>query len=280
MNWGIMQKVFAYDLDGTLLMKDNTVHPYTQKCLKMVQDKNHINVIATGRGIKKVIPLIENGIIKNMDYIVFSNGAGIYNIQTKEIHLINNLDPKIFDMLYQKALQYNLILTIDTINYNGTILPNNDYPRWMSKEQIMDMNILNVASYYEIKSLIHTQPNSVTQLALRNPLKLAAQITDEVKKSIDLDKYEVYLTNSVYTDVNPKNTSKLNGLKYLLKLLNTNTDSLIAFGDSGNDVPMLYEAKIGVSLGNGTKEAKEVSNLIIGDHESPTIGHTILSLID
>ncbi|WAM04092.1 HAD hydrolase family protein [Mycoplasmopsis cynos] len=42
---------------------------------------------------------------------------------------------------------------------------------------------------------------------------------------------DVFLTNSVYTDINPKDVSKLNALKHLSKKINVKLKNMYAFGD-------------------------------------------------
>nr|WP_308435868.1 HAD hydrolase family protein [Mycoplasmopsis bovis] len=56
------------------------------------------------------------------------------------------------------------------------------------------------------------------------------------------DKYSVYLTNRIYTDVNPLGISKWNGLKEFMRIYNMQDCIIYAFGDSSNDVEMLQNA--------------------------------------
>ncbi|VEU70060.1 HAD-IIB family hydrolase [Mycoplasmopsis glycophila] len=275
-----MRKIFAYDLDGTLLLKDNTVHPFTKAALDEVHKKGGLNVVATGRGFKKVIPLIESGELSNIDYFVCSNGAAIYNRLENKVILLKELKKEAFEVMKKTAQKYQSILTLDTTTYNGTFLPNGKFPDWMSQEQIMDLNVLNLASLEEIQNIINDPETKITQIALRNPANLAVKITNEVREQLNPNDFEIYLTNSIYTDANPKGASKWNGLKALLDMLNESSSNLIAFGDSGNDVDMLKNASIGISLGNGTKESKEAANYVIGDHQTGTIGETLLKIIN
>ncbi|QIW62034.1 HAD family hydrolase [Mycoplasmopsis gallinacea] len=274
-----MKYVFAYDLDGTLLRKDNSVHPFTLEALKKVEKNGHINVIATGRGVLKVIPLIKNKILEGIDYIVCSNGSLIYDVLNDKITVLASLHPSAFEVVKRYAIEKELILTIDTDKYNGSFISQNDqFPSWLSQKQIMDLNLLHRATLEEMEKVVYDPNSKITQMALRNPIETALETTKQVESELDPDLYEVYLTNEVYTDVNPRGVSKITGLYKLLENLNLSKDSLVTFGDSGNDVHMLEGAAIGVSMGNGTDEAKAAANIVIGDHESGTIGEYILSL--
>lgn len=59
-----------------------------------------------------------------------------------------------------------------------------------------------------------------------------------------------------------KGNSKSLGMELILKELNCPKDQTMAFGDSGNDVPMLKAAGVGVAMGNGVKEAKNAADFV------------------
>ncbi|MFV8475724.1 HAD family hydrolase [Mycoplasma sp. 1932B] len=275
-----MKLVFAYDLDGTLLRKDNTIHPDTMKALERVQKEGHVNIIATGRGLQKVLPILKDGTIKYVDYIVCSNGALIYDVNKKTVNVLNTVPNKVFYILKEKALENDLILSVDTLDYNGSYLPNNHFPKWMSQEQIMDMNILNIATLEHLENVVLAKDSVITQIALRNPSDKAQKITEEIRQATKGLPCIVYLTNSVYTDVNPKDASKFSGVEKVLEVLGLSKENLIAFGDSGNDVNMIAGAKYGIAVGNGTQEAKAAAKLVIGDHQTGTIGDTLNQILE
>ncbi|SYV97953.1 COF family HAD hydrolase protein [Mycoplasmopsis edwardii] len=106
------------------------------------------------------------------------------------------------------------------------------------------------------------------------------KVSNELAHELRNHDCEVYLTNSVYTDVNGKNSSKFNALKVLAKELDIDIKNTVAFGDSGNDVQMLKGAGIGVAMGNATPEAKEVAVITIGHHNTGAIGEYLIELLN
>ncbi|QCZ36864.1 HAD family hydrolase [Mycoplasma nasistruthionis] len=274
-----MKLLFAYDLDGTLLRKDNSLHPNTKDALRKVQQAGHYNVIATGRGLLKVLPLLDKKIIEHVDFLVCSNGAVVYDVKNQTTKVLNTVPNSVFYILKDLALKNDLILTVDTPDYNGSYLPNNEFPKWMSQTQIMDMNILNIATLEKLEQVVLNKDNTITQIALRNPLDHAKAITDEVREATENLACEVYLTNSIYTDVNPVNISKFSGVKEVLDELKLTPQSLVAFGDSGNDIEMITTANVGIAVGNATEEAKKSADRVIGDHETDAIGQELLTFI-
>ena len=73
-----MKKIFVYDLDGTLLQHNNLINETTLAAIKKAHSLDHVNIIATGRGLKttKVI----SDMYPYFDYLVSNNGTIIYDI--------------------------------------------------------------------------------------------------------------------------------------------------------------------------------------------------------
>lgn len=277
---GLVNKVLAFDLDGTILRKDNTLHPETEKMLMEAKRFGSTNVIATGRGLLKVIPLINNGVLKYIDYLVCSNGALTFDLEKNETTILGSIGMDAFEAMLQKAKEEELIFSVDTDAFNGTIIFSNDgseLPSWLENET-MDLAILNRFTEDQVRVALEEENASITQVAIRSPRNKAEKNTKEMQKILG-DKYQVVLTNSVYTDVNKKGISKFQGLLYLCQQLNLKIEDVIAFGDSGNDTEMLTKCGIGIAMGNATKDAKQAADFVIGDHEDDAIGEAINYLI-
>lgn len=85
-------KCLSTDLDGTLLHNgDKKIFKSVKNLLKkIVDEKNIILVICTGRSIDDAILVAKDINFINLDnvFIVSSNGANIYNMGTKNTFLI------------------------------------------------------------------------------------------------------------------------------------------------------------------------------------------------
>lgn len=82
-----------------------------------------------------------------------------------------------------------------------------------------------------------------------------------IKKLIELvervypDQYAFYYVNPMAVEICKKSVSKRNAVEYICRQTGIQLDEVIAFGDSGNDEPLLLSAGIGVTMKNGTKKA-------------------------
>lgn len=59
-----------------------------------------------------------------------------------------------------------------------------------------------------------------------------------------------------------KGNSKAAGVQLVLDTLHCPRENTMAFGDSGNDLPMLKAVGIGVCMGNGVQEAKQAAHYV------------------
>ncbi|QZE12132.1 HAD family hydrolase [Mycoplasma sp. Ms02] len=277
-----MKYIFAYDLDGTLLTKQGNVHPKTMEQLEKVAQKGFYNTVATGRCLPKVLPLLEEDILNHFDYLVCSNGAVIYDVKNKVTKVLGNVDTRAFDVMKTAAQKHNLIFNLDTESYTGTYVQGsktNELPEWILQSAVMDLNLAKFADLDELERVTFDPENKVVQMALRCPIEKAQEIWQEVKVQLDQD-HEVFLTNSVYVDVNPKGISKYQGIEEVIKMAGLSDNNLVAFGDSGNDIEMLKHAKYGFAMGNATQPAKDAAYGVVGDHNEGSIGIKIEEILD
>ena len=64
-------------------------------------------------------------------------------------------------------------------------------------------------------------------------------------------------SNKKWIAINSKETNKYKALEKLCLKLNINTDEVIFFGDSTNDLSIINKVGLGVAMGNALKEVKE-----------------------
>lgn len=72
----------------------------------------------------------------------------------------------------------------------------------------------------------------------------------------------VYINRRGMAEFILKGNSKAAGMETVLSALNCPREQTMAFGDSGNDLPMLNAVAIGVCMGNGVQEAKAAADFV------------------
>ncbi|MCE6115281.1 HAD-IIB family hydrolase [Mycoplasmopsis agalactiae] len=273
------KKIFSYDLDGTLLMSNNKVHPVTKKAFHDVHKKGGINILNTGRGLLKVLPLLDE--FDGIDYFICSNGALIYDVKNKKHIVVGRLESDVFEKMFEYAYKNNLIISFDTADFTATYVnkdADGNFPEWIMKQDIMDFAHIKFSDYETMSKVASDSDSIITQVAIRNPNEIAIETT-KYFSNLYKDKYSVYLTNRIYTDVNPLGISKWNGLKEFMKIYNLHDCTIYAFGDSSNDVEILQNAHYGFAMENATDDAKAVATEIIGHYNSGAIGIKLEEII-
>lgn len=65
-----------------------------------------------------------------------------------------------------------------------------------------------------------------------------------------------------FVDITCRGVNKSMGIETMAAHFNIDMRDTIAFGDGGNDIPMLQRAAIGVAMGNASDEVKSVSDMV------------------
>lgn len=266
--------IFATDVDGTLLMDDGNIHPITLDAFKRAYENGHMTVIATGRAVSGAINLLKK--IPYINYLVCNNGAAIYDVKKDSALSIHHVNPNHYPIVIDFAKENNIGFKLHT---NKNVYGWGDgKPTPITEE--FDSNIRqHIKKYPNDVNLFNGE--IITQLAIFEPF------SDFCKKNLNKFKElfgkdsSIFLTNSFFIDVNPKNTSKWSGLLELANLLNIDHKKIVTFGDSGNDYEMLMGAgENGYAMGNSHEDLVEKIKPKIGDNNSGAIGLKINEYLD
>lgn len=273
-------KIFTYDLDGTLFRIDNTVHPETQRMLLEAKKQNAINIITTGRSYLRILEVLKE--VQGIDYCVCSNGNVIYNVATKEHYILKKIDPQVFFLMHEYGKKGKLSLNVDAVIFDGAIVPKEWYteglPKWINDQHTFDLAEIWPKKEEDVLAVINNPKSEIVQLALRNPYDKSVETTEYIKAHLPKD-CVAYWTNRIFTDVNPKGVSKYTGLKSLIDKLKIKNHKVYSFGDSSNDLEIIEHADVGIAMGNATDDLKKAAKIVIGDHNSDTIGATLKMLL-
>lgn len=67
---------------------------------------------------------------------------------------------------------------------------------------------------------------------------------------------------SAFADIIARGNSKSKGIDHVLEYYGIALKDTMAFGDGGNDIPMLGHAGIGVAMGNASDEVKAAADYV------------------
>lgn len=81
--------------------------------------------------------------------------------------------------------------------------------------------------------------------------------------------------NPLFTDIVPAGGSKQVGMEKVLAHFGIAREECMAFGDGGNDMPMLAYAGVGVAMGNAREEVKQVADYVTRSVDEDGIAHAL-----
>lgn len=239
-----MIKAIFFDIDGTLLYGNKGVPSKEIEDLRKLKKKGIKIVVCTGRAIGEVEPLHLDEY--DFDAYIALNGQTIFDASYNLIY------ENLFDKDDLKKL-INIFNSKDIVV--GLSGEDGLYVNYVDDKLIKENGVLNI-----VVPRIDTYHNEKIYQAL-------AYCDDAYKEKIkkELVNSKVTYWNDFGIDIFNKNGGKDKGILEYIKMFDITIDETMAFGDSENDKEMLKMVSIGVAMGNGTEELKEVSDFVTKD---------------
>jgi hydroxymethylpyrimidine pyrophosphatase-like HAD family hydrolase len=107
------------------------------------------------------------------------------------------------------------------------------------------------------------------------------QFSEELKRTTELAVFPSppFCSTSDIIEIGGKTASKAKALKAFAEIIGTGENSIMAFGDSSNDVPMIKAAAVGVAMANAVPEAKAVADFITGSNAEDGVAMALKELL-
>ena len=264
-----MIKLIAMDMDGTLLSADHqTVSPGNKEVLKEAHLKGIKLAIATGRTLSTIGNICDQ--VPEIDYIMFSNGAGVYDRKKDLIFYHNTMSAGLCNKYMHFVLNRCRLaeLYIDghayALRYNGKEISADDLPpvfRPMLGKEI------GIADNYEfgngIEKAIFFFNNTDDYLISRESLTGSDEIfaTSSIVNTIEFTKAGV---------------DKGSAIRAICDYIEISSDEVMALGDAENDIPMLKAAGYGIAMDNADEITKRHSRFITGKNTEDGVAAAII----
>lgn len=239
----IMEKYcFCFDVDGTLISKNHFISESTLQTLNQLQKKGHKIIIATGRnyGSIKRFGLLD---LFPWDGYVLNNGQCVLDANLKEV-FIKKMSQKEVENIIQVTNQEGLVCLLERV-YDWFTIQEADENTRMAHEFLHD----------DIPPQKEYDPSMEIVMAIVYAPKGYDYQPFKEMKGIRVDEGV-----SCYADIVLKEFHKYRGIEKILDYFHL--EKSVCFGDGRNDVEMIREATIGVAMGQGAQEAKDVSEFV------------------
>ena len=231
----MIQAIF-FDIDGTLVPHGKDDMPEsTKKALHALKKKGIKLFIATGRPVNSI-----DHVKKMFDFDGYLTANGQYCFNKETIIFEKYISHESIKQLIPYTEEKHIPVLYASLEHSYRNKYNNS--KYDSKCHIVDYNTLFDNDIVQIMAYI--QPEEDDEFLKHLPGCKSARWTD------------------IFADIIPNDGGKDKGIDKIISYYNIPLENVMAFGDSGNDEPLLLNAGIGVTMKNGTKRALKKARLV------------------
>jgi len=253
-----MIKLVATDLDGTFLRNDKSISKENLEALHFLGEKGIFRVIATGRNLKKTMEVIASDI--PFDYVVFSSGAGVYDLKQDKLIFYKNLNAKvvqqIVDFLVANDLNFHLFKPVPE-NYQCWFhrgsLPCTEFENYFEFHQSVSEPLpVGMPLNSEACQFLVVFPNDPNRfLYLKSEIEQLVPDVKVVRTSSPLE------TGYIWMEIFHPQVSKGNGVRFICDTLQIDHQHTLGIGNDYNDLDLLEFTNYSYLVANGPSEIKE-----------------------
>ncbi len=258
-NTGI--RMFATDLDGTLLSRFSTLSERAADALRKLKEKGIIVVICTGRPFYSVRRIVPEELY---DYAICMNGQDIYLPEGKRHIHQPFLRREQIAWLLSFLKKYPLVAeaAIDESSHHYIDR------KFLFLRRGVDLikRVIDFLHHNQPEQLVlHTDYSDVPNHRLGKICFAGLHLTLlQVADQIPRDTYSVTFVNKRWIEVQTANISKGIALRKVMFLAGVEPEETAAIGDGENDIPMLKEAGLAVAMQNAMAGVKNAADETAG----------------
>lgn len=249
-------ELIALDLDLTFLNEAHQISPRNRAAVLCCAQMGARVVISSGRMYRCTLPYLR---MLGLDApLITYNGAFIKQDSSGEVWLDEHLDLGVAREIVEfcRARDLNLNYYLDDNLYIAKVNP------WAELYSARTTAPLNPVG--DLRTLTDRAPTKV--LIVADPA-LIAQLYAELAPVYD-DRAYVTISNIEYLEFMPKGVDKGKALEVVAAHFGVPIAKTIAFGDAGNDIPLIRAAGLGVAMENAKPEAKAVADRIAPPYDA------------
>lgn len=269
-----MKTMIVTDLDGTLLNSDARLSAFTVDAINTLVQRGVNLSYATARSLNSAM-LLTKGLDLKFPVITY-NGACIKNPSTGDIIEIQGLDSEQIKYIKETLMQFG----INPLIY--TFLDGEEKVLWLRGTESKGMQhyldsrkgdgrMLPVDSFNdlfcgEIFYVACIEDNRNELYHVYETL----QCNDSVNSVLQ---QEIYRTE-YWLEIMDAHVSKANAVEHLKKL--TDTDTVISFGDSINDIPLFHVSDECYAVENAIDSLKRIAHDVIESNDNDGVAKWLI----
>lgn len=249
-------RLIAMDLDGTALQKDRcTFSPRLHAALEEAHARGIRILPVTGRQFGLLPPVFEQKRTW-MDLAVVINGAQIRDLNTGDYSYRLDIDPQALRELLALAEEYRLPIefSIDSTLH----LTQESYDLQLPWPDLIFHRDTILAHHGKIVSSL--VPLCDRRIEKVNLLCIPTELRETVAARLGTVSVSAVWSSASCMEITHPNATKGQTLAIVCRQLGIPMKSVMALGDSGNDITMLQQAGLGIAMGNAPDFVKQAAD--------------------
>ncbi len=245
-------RLFAFDLDGTLLTRAGELAPSTVKLVKHITERAEVT-LATGRSLASARRYLQELAIA-VPAILY-HGAVVFDPSAHqplfESHIPGELARQVYEVAQKFPVHPQLYRSVnDPTIYVPRVTP--PIEEFVRKEDLTASQVADFTNFLEQGPL---------KLLFIGDTSILPELADAVQRT--LSELTVVRSGENYVEVLPPGVSKGEALSWLCDYLDIPLSCAVAVGDQMSDLSMIERAGLGVAMAHGTEELKRKADLVI-----------------
>ena len=250
-------RLIAMDLDGTALQEDRChFSPRLTAALDAAHERGVAIVPVTGRQFDLLPPAVTQ-LRKWSDLAVLCNGGQIRELKTGKALFCLTIPKTALEQLHALAEKFSIALEFSR---EGRLhLTQQSYDAQLDDPRLhFHVHTILAKNGVIVDSLLPLcREDTVEKVQLpRIPLHLHREVEDALKQ---IDVSAVW-SSPTSMEITHSLATKGNALMQLSRLKNIPPETMMALGDSGNDISMLRRAGLGIAMGNAPDFVKAAAD--------------------
>ena len=264
-------KLFAFDMDGTVLNSQKKISPRTIEALNALAARGVFVAVSSGRNLAELTDYREE-LKAAMRYGILISGGMIYDFLSDAPIKVHAVDEPTILKLIDFGLETRAMIHLHTTRRSVA-----------REEDIQNMAAFDMAIYQDMfnrlcdrcddcREYVRTHPGEVIKINLYHRDKISR---DKNFARISKMNLSISFAEAFNLEMSPANVTKGSGLAELCELLNLDLSEAVAIGDADNDKEILQTAGLGVAMGNASDEIKKIADFVTDDNDHDGVASAI-----
>ena len=251
-------RLIAMDLDGTALQADRkTFSPR----LNAARQKGAAVVPITGRQFFILPPAVHKD-VEWAGLVVLSSGGGVRRLTDGELLSAHYMETDALYALIDMADRMSLPVEVSALG--GLYLTRKSWElllraaegqRWFHLDTVLE-------GFGHVADDLRAFCRTTTEVDKANLPYIPDEAREETERALNALPLSWFWSGPRSIEIAHPDTFKANGLLEACRLLDIDPAHAMALGDSGNDIPMLQAAGLGVAMGTASPQVQAAANAV------------------